>query len=338
MAAFTNNTKAKTYFLLLMTGFLPLFIYVPFIYGEMIMVALSLLLALLTLRFIQTQKWYYAVCAVLCSFLLVAFRMNSLIPVLACTIALVLAALKKNAVKNLIVALFVFIAGATSLNVLHGIYSAKSGLEFNEGVPMVAYVAVGLQDCIPSPGWSNNWNLTTYIETGYSEEETEKLSDESIRTSLGKFKNDLGYTWDFFSKKFSSQWNEPSFSVFQMVNYTETEHSKTYDDFYYGRLNTNLLAFMDQYLFIVYVLLLIFLLYGFRHRDYDISQMVLLIAAFGGMLFHMIWEGKSRYTMPFFAVMIPYMALGMINIEFYFDKICGKIKELRIKNIKQPNS
>lgn len=323
----TKNSKAKTYFLALITAFLPLFIYVPFVYGEMIMVALTFLLAYLTLLYIKKGKIITLAAAVVCSFVLVALRMNSLIPVFACSIALLMAALKKHALKNIIAAVLIFIAGATSLSILFGIMGAKANTKINGGVPLMAHVAVGFQDCICSPGWSNNWNLDTYKNTDFSEKETDRLSRENIKASLIRFKKDPKYTWHFFTGKFSSQWNEPSFEAFQMVYYSEHEPSKTYQDFYFGKGNLALLKYMNRYLFLAYSLLLFFVVVSFKKRDYDISQLVLMIASFGGMLFHMIWEAKSRYTMPFFVMLIPYMALSAVYVENYLTMLFQHLKK-----------
>lgn len=326
MGELTKNTKAKTYFLLLIAGFLPLFIYPPFVYGEMIMIAMSFLLAIFILRIIRTGRIRYLVMSIICSLILVALRMNSMIPIFACSLSLILAALKHNPLKNTIAAILIFVAGIISIPAIQGLYSAKSNLKFNEGVPMIAHIAVGLQDCICSPGWSNNWNLTTYVNSNYDEKETTRLSKENIAASIQRFKANKKYTLNFFTHKFTSQWNEPSFESFQMINYTETEHSPTYDNFYFGSWNTKLIQFMNRYLFVVYVLLFLFVLSSFWKRDLNISQLVLMIASFGGMLFHMIWEAKSRYTMPFFVMLIPYMSLAVINIEFYYNKLVQRIR------------
>ena len=41
---------------------------------------------------------------------------------------------------------------------------------------------------------------------------------------------------------------------------------------------------------------------------------VLLIAVIGGVLFHELWEAKSRYVFPYFVMMIPMAADGLAKL------------------------
>ena len=41
---------------------------------------------------------------------------------------------------------------------------------------------------------------------------------------------------------------------------------------------------------------------------------LLLIAVFGGFLFSLMWEAKTRYILPYLFMQIPYMAMGINEI------------------------
>ena len=47
---------------------------------------------------------------------------------------------------------------------------------------------------------------------------------------------------------------------------------------------------------------------------------LLLVAVFGGFLFSLIWEAKTRYILPFFFMQIPYMAMGINHIMVYVEE------------------
>ena len=40
----------------------------------------------------------------------------------------------------------------------------------------------------------------------------------------------------------------------------------------------------------------------------------LLIGIFGGILFTMLWEAKSRYVFPYLLLLLPYAAAGMYGL------------------------
>ena len=47
---------------------------------------------------------------------------------------------------------------------------------------------------------------------------------------------------------------------------------------------------------------------------------MLLISIIGGVLFHMLWEAKSRYVLPYFILMIPMAAGGLAELSGLLEK------------------
>ena len=45
-----------------------------------------------------------------------------------------------------------------------------------------------------------------------------------------------------------------------------------------------------------------------------VSVLVLLVTVFGGFLFHMLWEAKGRYILPYFVMMLPMAAVGLAEL------------------------
>lgn len=43
-------------------------------------------------------------------------------------------------------------------------------------------------------------------------------------------------------------------------------------------------------------------------EEKGLSRLILVITVFGGFLFHMIWEAKGRYILPYFVLMLPMAA------------------------------
>lgn len=321
-----KNNKITIYYLFLMAACLPLFFYTPFVYGEMISLALVFVEIWMMLLYLQTNKYRFAAIGILASCLAMAVRMNSIIVVMACVVMLVFMAMKRRKWKDLVVAVILLVLSLSTISAIQGIYEKRSGNEFGEGVPKLAHVAMGLQECVCSPGWSNSFNRITYVDSGYDQEITNQLSRESIEASKEKFK-DLSYATWFFREKFTSQWNEPTYECFQMNSYHEEELGKAATSLYFGKWNEFLWSFMNRYQFVIYALLLTFVVAGIRKPD-QMSTYVFLIAIMGGFLFHMLWEAKGRYTFPYMVMMVPYAAAGVAFLEQGIKmKIAGKTNE-----------
>lgn len=63
----------------------------------------------------------------------------------------------------------------------------------------------------------------------------------------------------------------------------------------------------------VFLFTVVFLVYAVRkHAPFE--QLILLIVFLGGFFFHILWEGDSRYVLPYFVMLIPYSVWGMSSI------------------------
>ena len=48
----------------------------------------------------------------------------------------------------------------------------------------------------------------------------------------------------------------------------------------------------------------------FHRKKWESGELLLGIAVVGGLLFHMFWEAKPQYTLPYFVLLLPYCAAG----------------------------
>ena len=56
------------------------------------------------------------------------------------------------------------------------------------------------------------------------------------------------------------------------------------------------------------------LLISRRKKREPLENEILLIVILGGILFHMLWEAKSRYVLPYFVMMLPMAAAGLAEL------------------------
>ena len=60
-------------------------------------------------------------------------------------------------------------------------------------------------------GWYDRYNWETFEEVNYDEKAADLKAKESIKNSINRFANDLGYAFDFFQDKIESTWCDPLF-------------------------------------------------------------------------------------------------------------------------------
>ena len=191
-----------------------------------------------------------------------------------------------------IIAIYIAMNFATKFTI-----SSITGIKPSKGIPMMSYVAMGMQEGKRAPGWYNGYNRKVYRKSHYNYEEANNKAKISINKRLDKFKNDPKYAIQFFSLKNLSQWNNPSFQGLWINKITNA-----------GILKNILIEFMNIMQTLILLGATIYLILDYKNIK---GQLLFLIVVFiGGFLFHTIWEAKCQYTITYFILLIPYSVKG----------------------------
>ena len=170
-------------------------------------------------------------------------------------------------------------------------------------MPSVLWIAMGMQEGDKEAGWYNGYSMYTYQDVCLYHGPTAKaLGIAEIKARAKGFLKDPIYAVDFYFRKFTSQWNDPTYGCFIMTHATDLERNALGISMYDGNIKKLLEHFMDPYQLLIYGSILFLLLY------------ILLIGVLGGVLFHELWEAKSRYVLPYFIIMIPMAAAGLSEL------------------------
>lgn len=307
----TEEKRAWIYYLFLAAGCFPLFFYVTFVYGEIPSITYSLVAVWMFLAYLKKQKWQYGLgCCIFCS-LACLIRNNSLILLIAFLCVLLVKAVGKRQWKQLVFSVLLVVCFLGSRLGLRTFYEMRAGITLNEGAPMILYVAMGMQDGEGAPGWSNGYILHNYW--GQSEFDgtlSEEMAKRDIQASLKGFEEDPLYAGAFFGEKFTSQWNDPTYECFAMTHINGWARCGVVNSMYDGKLHTLMTWFMDQYQSLIFAGVFLRLIFGFWRKK-ELEDQILLIFIIGGFLFHMLWEAKGRYILPYFVAMLPMAAIGL---------------------------
>lgn len=311
----TADRRAWIYYLFLAAACFPLFFYVTFVYGEI--PALTFCLAAVWM-FLEYRKkggvWWLAGCCIACA-LACLVRNNSLILLIAFVLVLLVTALGEKKLRPVLASVLlvaVFLGGRFCLRT---VYEQRSGVEINDGAPMILYVAMGMQKGEGAPGWSNGYILHNYWgESDFDSEASTAMAIRDIGDSVDGFVENPGYAFWFYVEKFTSQWNDPTYECFAMTHINGSARGPVANSMFDGKLHTLMTWFMNQYQSLIFIGVFCWLLFGFWKKK-GLEDHALLITIIGGFLFHMLWEAKGRYILPYFVMMLPMAAVGLSELS-----------------------
>lgn len=327
-----GNRAAGAFYLLLMTACVPLYCYVPFVYGEISSTAMVMLAAWMFLTYLEQRadrRWKDILCLVVMSVAMgaaVLFRQNALIFLIAFLVVIAVRLFHKESRKRMLLSACGLLAGVLLFQgALRVIYSPVTP-EDSHGMPAILYITMGVNDDNGRAGWHNWYNMVTFAENDHDVQKASAAAWEDLGEFAEKCLAEPDYAVDFYYRKVSSQWNVPMYQCLAMNNLIVGEQSELAENVYFGELREWIEKEMNIYQLLVYGSVL--LLVVFVGRKQNITYHLLLVGVFGGFLFSLLWEAKSRYVFPYFIMMIPYAALG---IQFCVEWLSEKAGLLKVK-------
>ena len=324
---FGENTTVN-YTIIFSFAFIQQLLYLVFIYGNVpgfaFVVAMVYFLAKMDESITEnntTKTIIFAVLAVVASSCAILLRRNYLIAVVAAVIIIFLRFLKDKKVIGVAVAAILLVSIVLPQNILLDYYEDKSGQTL-EGIPMVLYVAMGLQEDDLAPGWYNGYNNDVFNATGFDVEKSAEIGRENIKERLSYFAENPGYTYNFFKQKIISTWCEPTC---QAVNSGPKESAgQVVEQPLLHNLYTGGTVYKLVYLLcnIVIANLLLFStvyqLKTFKGGNINLWTLFPILFFVGGFIFHLVWETKSRYVWGYYLMLAPLAANG---IQIVADKL-----------------
>lgn len=314
---------------LLSMGMLPLFLFSTFVYGDIIGWAFGVGGIYFIILYLKTDRWQNILkAAVLLSFGVVV-KSNINILVVAASIAVLLHAMEKKSCKALIWIAVIILISQAGISIVSSIYVRLAGLEsFPEGIPKIAWVAMSMQKGDEGGyacGWYNGYNWEIYGANNFDRAKTTQACMENLSHSLKKFLHEQRFALDFFYKKFTSQWNAPTFQS-MITNEWNSRYVENLSPlarfFIYGSGRDILYGIMNCYHFFMFLCAGVYC--QFSIKEWSLAKAYFVLNIFGGFLFHMLWEAQSRYILGYFVLMLPLAAWGLDKILEGSGKILNK--------------
>ncbi|MBQ8117240.1 MAG: glycosyltransferase family 39 protein [Lachnospiraceae bacterium] len=358
-----RNVRAEAMFLLLVLCCIPMYGYTSLVYGEIASVALLLLSCCLLLSCLERFKWQKLLLLAVACGGMIQFRENTLIGVVAFLIVLAvklagcltervtdqaagraekiqterLSARKMSKRREGFALLGIggsIVAGVLAIQLAVSAVYAPYIPEDAKPIPALLFVAMGTHYSPETgAGWHDGYEVQTFLACDCDPETALEIGKQEIRDFWAKCKADPAQFFLFYRLKINSQWNAPLYQCIVMDNafYGAPVGIARAICFLGG--DRYLERFMEIYQLLVYGGALLFVVVHGRkahgRKAYGIEDHALMICIYGGFLFSLIWEAKTRYVFPYFMMMIPCAAAGLTE---GFEIVCDRWKMWRKSN------
>ena len=159
---------------------------------------------------------------------------------------------------------------------------------------------------------------TTFVNAGRDSEKASEIAGENISERLSEFKSKPLEFVDFAKNKITTQWCEPTFQTFWMLQAMDNhaEWSKVAESIEKGKANKIIFVIMKLYLIFIWLGNLAYLIA--KRKQLTIWNLLLQVAVLGGFIFHFLWEGKALYIMPYYVISF---VAGVQGMYMLYEKI-----------------
>ncbi|WP_202987223.1 hypothetical protein [Ligilactobacillus araffinosus] len=322
-----NNWLVMNWTLLLSFAFLPELFFVLFIYGNIPGLCACLAAVYFGLKLIMDDShgrftWLWCVLLFVLAYQL---KSNYQIAVLALGIVFVLHAIKYRRYKLIAMPLITFALMLGSNKLVTAAYEAESGLHLSKGLPMITYVAMGLEpqnNQGRGAGWYDGYTINLYVANHFDSKKTIQAAKAKIKDELKSYSNNTREAGQFFKDKFVSTWADPTFESVWIAPYFARPRTAILNNIYYGnRFSLKHPRIVKWYqksmkpisawcnIVVVTILVLAAGLILYKKTKLNPYATFAILYLMGGMAFHLMWETKSQYVFQYIVCLIPVAAM-----------------------------
>ena len=310
---FKDERIHKLLMLLLFLCLPPLFT-TTYLYGNIPAFACGSIAIWMFIRYTKKDETRSAVLCALFLALAVTLKLNLLILCVAVCGVWVIKLLRRFSVKSLGC---LVLAGACVLTIPslpQKLYERRVGVQYGDGIPMIAWMAMGFSEGYAAPGWYREDNTVTAFEkSGHDREATAENARQVLAERVTYFKENPVAALRFFYRKLCSQWNEPSYGSLwiNQVFPSYSEKGGLYR-FLFVSEEKAVLAVMNHIQQMVFLGTLVGIIRLWRKKD--LLRCLLPLVLLGGQLYHLLFEAKSQYAMPYYLLILPIAAYGLFTL------------------------
>lgn len=330
----TKKLAVAVAYCIMMLGCFPLFFYTGWVYGDIPGAFFTLLVACFLIKYSNTGHWGWLAGIVVSALFAVLTRKNSLIMLVALCLTAGIYALVRKDRKLIIGLLLAAVLPGLSYQAIYKMYELRSGMEHQDGIPAMSFVAMGMQERNGNFGWYSEYCNEVYFENEMNAKLAAETSKRDIKARLWEFQENPSYAVNFYREKILSQWNAPLYQCMYFgAQYFEGKYPRegSLADKLNGEYLLVILGICDRLQFILYVGMLCYFLFGVR-KDSNILHLFLAVTIIGGFFFSIMWEAKARYIFPYYIMMFSYTGMGYVGLITQIQKLINRKNKIKEKD------
>lgn len=292
--------------------FVPFLFYVTFVYGTTPGLYLALAACVQLTKYLDSGRLFHAA---LCIALIAAAKLlksNYLIFAIGFAAILLYDFVRKANLRHIGVAAALAVSIVVSGIAVKAFTQHQTKIVSNGGIPYILFVAMGFQEATLAPGWWSGYHTLVFEQMQYDVKKAAECGRENLMENLQKMKEDPLYGADFMYRKLSSEWSEPTYESIwiQQNRMSNVRLVRPVANLFSGsgRLSGIYVVFCNLFQSFLYFFSLLFVI-G-KWKKITPSELLLPVIFIGGFLFHIFWEAKGQYTLPYCVCLLPMCVWG----------------------------
>lgn len=291
-----------------------------FLYGNIPAFSCGVVAVWMFVLFIRETRIYQAFICALSLSLAVLLKLNLMIFLVAIGGIWLVELIKRYSFSSCLCLVLTVLCVLSVSKLPQTMYEKRSGYDFGEGIPMLSWLAMGMSEGHAAAGWYKEDNtVEAFKKSGNDPEATAQMAKAVIKERAAFFADEPSEGLRFFSEKLRSQWNEPSYDSIWLnqVFLSFSDKGMLYELLCDKgeRLTISLMNQHQQLIFLGTLLCCFALL-----KKRDIVSCILPLIILGGLMYHLLFEAKSQYALPYFILMLPVAAGGFSALFEYLKK------------------
>ena len=291
--------------------FLPLLFYTSFLYGTMLGLAMALLAVRETIAYCHCGKLHHGFFAGVFMLLALIIKPNYQIFAIGILIYSVMYLFSKKTWRRWPMLLILVLAFGLGTKLPVYCMEKITDQDLSHGSTTLSWVVMGLHDDgNQAPGRYDGYVWSTLDDAELDTQVQKERVKQDLKERLAYLMENPQYTVKMLLRKTASQWSDPIFEGIWILQQMKSECR-------IPEWITNIVSpvgswHISRALNYLHILILFgAALYSCSWKAHFTDESYLLMTIFiGGFLFHMFWEAKGQYTLPYFVLLIPLAVRG----------------------------
>jgi 4-amino-4-deoxy-L-arabinose transferase-like glycosyltransferase len=326
--------------LVLLAGliFLPAFLYVLIVYGNIESIAFLALTVRLLIDLMRTDEKrkciLYGILSVFCAGLACIFKQNVFVMLVAVCIWLIFRSISSGRYLRMLPVAGIIVAMALSSIIPGRILYGLSGYK-TQGTNYMSYLAMGAsEDTQNFAGGYNGYNAFSFAEADGDKKAQGEIAKKLYKEKIDGFISDPSYMINFMTRKQVHQWSDPIYRANRSIQVMkEGPDNSLFSHMLQDRFSTYVQSIcFEPFQLMIWSGIVIFLWINCKRRDGKLlDSLVFPLMFLGGFIFHTFWEAKSPYAYPYFIMLFPVAITGLADLGKKTGKLRSELRKVDLK-------